>query len=53
MNNVKIIFHIDLNAFMLVVRWLKSLLRDKIFVIGGKLGSTSGVISTASYKARD
>ena len=54
MNNVKIIFHIDLNAFYASCAMIKEpFLRDKIFVIGGKLGSTSGVISTASYKARE
>ena len=51
--SVKIIFHIDLNAFYASCAMIKEpFLKEQVFVIGGRLGSTSGVVSTASYKAR-
>lgn len=50
---VKIIFHIDLNAFFATCAMIKDpYLKDKIFVVGGEGRSRKGVISTASYKAR-
>lgn len=53
MNDVKIIFHIDLNAFYASCAMIKEpFLRDQVFVVGGKIGSNTGVISSASYKAR-
>ncbi len=52
-NNVKIIFHIDLNAFFCSCAMLKEpYLKDKAFVVGGSGVTRRGVISTASYKAR-
>lgn len=51
---VKIIFHIDLNAFFATCAMIKEpYLKHKVFVIGGPSGQvTRGVISTASYAAR-
>lgn len=53
-NNVKIIFHIDLNAFYASVEMIRDpFLKNKVFAVGG--GRTyfrSGVLTTASYKAR-
>lgn len=50
---VKIIFHIDLNAFFCSVACIKyPYLKGKAFAIG-RPGSTKGVISTASYEARE
>lgn len=50
---VKIIFHIDLNAFYASCAMIKEpYLKDMVFVVGGRSGSTRGVITTASYKAR-
>ncbi|MDL2292734.1 DNA polymerase IV [Acholeplasma sp. OttesenSCG-928-E16] len=50
---VKIIFHIDLNAFFAQCAIIKEpYLKDKIFAIGRGSGSKRGIISTASYKAR-
>jgi len=52
-NNIKIIFHIDLNAFFASCAAIKEpYLRDKVFVVGGSTAMKRGVISTASYKAR-
>ncbi len=51
--NLKIIFHIDLNAFFATCAMIKEpYLKNKVFVVGGPGQSTRGVISTASYKAR-
>jgi DNA polymerase-4 len=51
--SVKIIFHIDLNAFYASCAMIKEpYLRNKVFVVGGPGSSVRGVISTASYKAR-
>src|SRR5690554_106293 len=51
--NVKIIFHIDLNAFYATCAMIKEpYLKNKVFVVGGAVSSTRGVISTASYRAR-
>ncbi|VEU80614.1 DNA polymerase IV [Haploplasma axanthum] len=50
---VKIIFHIDLNAFFATVSMINEpYLKNKVFVVGGSAMSSKGVISTASYKAR-
>ena len=50
---VKIIFHIDLNAFFCSVACIKyPYLKGKAFAIG-RPGSQKGVISTASYEARE
>ncbi len=52
-NNIKIIFHIDLNAFFCSCAMIKEpYLKDKVFVVGGSGVTRRGVISTASYKAR-
>lgn len=51
-NNVKIIFHIDLNAFYASCAIIKEpYLKDKVFVVGGGILRT-GIITTASYPAR-
>ena len=51
-NNVKIIFHIDLNMFFCSVAVIKNpQLKGKAFAIGRE-NTTKGVISTASYEAR-
>ncbi|MBE0701381.1 MAG: DNA polymerase IV [Acholeplasmataceae bacterium] len=51
--NVKIIFHIDLNAFFATCAEIKEpYLNGKVFAIGGSTSSKRGVISTASYPAR-
>lgn len=51
-NNVKIIFHIDLNMFFCSVAVIKNpQLKGKAFAIGRE-NTTRGVISTASYEAR-
>jgi len=50
---IKIIFHIDLNAFFASCAIIKEpYLKDKVFVVGGSSLSRRGVISTASYQAR-
>lgn len=50
---VKIIFHIDLNAFYASCAIIEEpYLKDKVFVVGGRSSSNRGVVSTASYKAR-
>ncbi len=52
-NEVKIIFHIDLNAFFCSCAEMKDpYLKDKVFVVGGSSTSRKGVISTSSYAAR-
>ncbi|MDF2699307.1 MAG: dinB 2 [Haloplasmataceae bacterium] len=53
-NNVKIIFHIDMNAFYTSVEQINNpLLRNKPIAIGGKNAIfNKGVIVTASYEAR-
>lgn len=52
-NVVKIIFHIDLNAFYCSCAIIKEpYLKDKVFAIGGSGVTRRGVLSTASYKAR-
>ncbi|MDX9691096.1 MAG: DNA polymerase IV [Acholeplasmataceae bacterium] len=52
-NAIKIIFHIDLNAFFASCAAIKEpYLKDKVFVVGGSSTSRRGVISTASYAAR-
>lgn len=52
-NNVKIIFHIDLNAFFASCAIIKEpYLKDKAFVVGGSSTFRRGVVSTASYEAR-
>lgn len=49
----KVIFHIDLNQFFAQCAIIKDpYLKKRVFVVGGPDGSTRGVISTASYKAR-
>lgn len=51
-NNVKIIFHIDMNQFFCSVACiLDPSLRGKAFAVG-RTNSYKGVISTASYEAR-
>jgi DNA polymerase IV len=50
---IKIIFHIDLNAFYASCAIIEEpYLKDKVFVVGGRSTSNRGVVSTASYKAR-
>ncbi len=50
---IKIIFHIDLNAFYASCAIIEEpYLKDKVFVVGGRSSSNRGVVSTASYKAR-
>lgn len=51
---VKIIFHIDLNAFYASVEMiLNPYLKDRVFAVGGRGGYfRGGVLTTASYKAR-
>lgn len=52
--NQKVIFHIDMNQFYANCAMIKDpYLKDKVFVVGGPDGSTRGVISTASYRARE
>lgn len=52
-NSVKIIFHIDLNAFYCSCAQIKEPhLRERVFVVGGSSSSRRGVVSTANYKAR-
>ncbi|WP_162163985.1 DNA polymerase IV [Acholeplasma hippikon] len=50
---IKIIFHIDMNAFYASCAMIKEpYLKNKVFAIGGPTSSAKGVLSTASYKAR-
>lgn len=53
-SNVRIIFHIDLNAFFASVEMIENpSLKNKVFAVGGGLGfNRGGVLTTASYKAR-
>lgn len=52
-NDIKIIFHIDLNAFFCSCAIIKEpYLKDKVFAVGGSAASRRGVISTSSYSAR-
>lgn len=51
--SIKIIFHIDMNAFYASCAMIKEpYLKNKVFAIGGPTSSAKGVLSTASYKAR-
>ena len=51
--DIKIIFHIDLNAFFASCAVIKEpYLKDKPFVVGGSSTSRRGVVSTANYHAR-
>lgn len=51
--DVKIIFHIDLNAFFCSCAIIKEpYLKDKVFVVGGSSTGRRGVVSTSSYPAR-
>lgn len=51
--DIKIIFHIDLNAFFASCAMIKEPhLKDKVFVVGGNPMTRRGVVSTASYPAR-
>jgi len=51
--DIKIIFHIDLNAFFASCAIIKEPhLKDKVFVVGGNPMTRRGVVSTASYPAR-
>ncbi|HAX03449.1 MAG: hypothetical protein A2Y45_00185 [Tenericutes bacterium GWC2_34_14] len=51
--DVKIIFHIDLNAFFASCAIIKEPhLKDKVFVVGGNPITRRGVVSTSSYPAR-
>ncbi len=52
-NSVKIIFHIDLNAFFCSCAVIKEpYLKDKVFVVGGSSTMRRGVVSTSNYNAR-
>lgn len=53
-SNVRIIFHIDLNAFFASVEMIENpSLKNKVFAVGGGLGfNRGGILTTASYKAR-
>lgn len=53
-NSVRIIFHIDLNAFFASVEMIENpSLKNKVFAVGGGLGfNRGGILTTASYKAR-
>ncbi len=52
-NSVKIIFHIDLNAFFCSCAMIKEpYLKDKVFVVGGSSTMRRGVVSTSNYNAR-
>ncbi len=52
-NHVKIIFHIDLNAFFCSCAMIhEPYLKGKPFVVGGSGVTRRGVVSTASYPAR-
>ncbi len=51
--DIKIIFHIDLNAFFASCAIIKEPhLKDKVFVVGGNPMTRRGVVSTSSYPAR-
>lgn len=52
-SEVKVIFHIDLNAFFATVAQISEpYLKNKVFAVGGSAVSGRGVITTSSYKAR-
>lgn len=52
-NKIKIIFHIDLNAFFATCAAIKEpFLKNKPFAIGRGSSFNKGIISTASYEAR-
>lgn len=53
-SSVRIIFHIDLNAFFASVEMIENpSLKNKVFAVGGGLGfNRGGILTTASYKAR-
>lgn len=52
-NKIKIIFHIDLNAFFATCASIKEpFLKNKAFAIGRGSSFSKGIISTASYEAR-
>lgn len=52
MNNVRVIFHIDMNAFFASCEEIRRpYLKDKPFAVGTRY-STKGVLSTANYVAR-
>jgi DNA polymerase-4 len=51
---VRVIFHIDLNQFFCTCEEIKNpLLKGKAFVVGGGYSNNLGVVSSASYKARE
>ena len=51
-SSVKIIFHIDMNAYFASVEMIKSpFLRGKPFIVSNRV-SNKGIVSTASYEAR-
>ncbi|TVP84534.1 MAG: DNA polymerase IV [Acholeplasmataceae bacterium] len=51
--DIKIIFHIDLNAFFCSCAIIKEpYLKDKVFVVGGSSVAKRGVVTAASYPAR-
>lgn len=53
MSNVKIIFHIDLNAFYASCHAIEDpYLKNKAFVVGGSGVTLKGVVTSASYPAR-
>jgi len=54
MKNIRIILHIDMNAFYASCAAIKEpYLKNKVFAVGGPAGTTQrGVLSTASYNAR-
>lgn len=53
-SSVRVIFHIDLNAFFASVEMIENpQLKHKVFAVGGGLNfNRGGILTTASYKAR-
>lgn len=53
-SSVRVIFHIDLNAFFASVEMIENpQLKHKVFAVGGGLSfNRGGILTTASYKAR-
>ena len=53
-SSVRVIFHIDLNAFFASVEMIENpSLKNKVFAVGGGLNyNRGGILTTASYKAR-
>lgn len=52
-NKVKVIFHIDLNAFYASCQLIEDpYLKGKPFIVGGSAVTRRGVVLTASYEAR-